>query len=175
MGYKMKTFWPAAGMALFLHAAFLAAVVLSGRQRPATATAETAQAHPRAERSAPTEKASPERPNADPLKEAFAKLVRQNAADPTGLEILEWKPLEMSHGTWAQVRFRCKLIGHTPNVALPYTIGPNSMSLAPPPGTPLTTPVPVLVDTANVSIEDGAIVLAHVGSLQATWRPSRRP
>jgi hypothetical protein len=54
----------------------------------------------------------------DPDKEQFLDLVRKNAQDPTGLEILEWGQRgKMKWGKGEEdarhVKFRCKLVGLT--------------------------------------------------------------
>lgn|SRR5260370_29274310 len=50
----------------------------------------------------------------DPAKDEFEKLVRQNAQDPTGFEIVVWGE---KNGNSRSVRFRCKLVGVTPSIS----------------------------------------------------------
>lgn len=93
------------------------------------------------------------------LKNQFIALVKMNAEDPTGLEILEWKePTEAGYGTLSgSARFRCKLIGHAEEI--------NKRTGA------VTVVTPVSVDDAVIQVKDGKITLVHCSKIATIWSP----
>jgi hypothetical protein len=103
------------------------------------------------------EKAQPKVEQRDPEKEAFIKLVQQNADDPSGLEIVLW---ENRQGNSREVRFRCNQVGHTRQMQS-WRLG-----TTPPPTPPGN---PVMLENASVEYEGGEIRRAVLSRTYQVW------
>jgi len=105
--------------------------------------------------------AAPSRPNpADPDKEAkeeFFQVIRQNAADPTGFEIVKWP--QRQGNLRSPVVFRCKLIG----LSAPRNLGGGFV--------PSKGGEPVMLDDATISYRpDGRIEEVSLDKMYSIWR-----
>jgi hypothetical protein len=97
----------------------------------------------------------------DPEREDFVRLVRENAQDPSELEIITWGEKEATYGD-RRVRFRCKLIGFTGSFWMGGPRGPTVYQRG---------GDPVSVDDAAISYwPDGKIKEARLESASGRWQ-----
>jgi hypothetical protein len=89
----------------------------------------------------------------DPEKQAFIKLVQENADDPTGLTILHWGPkvLQPAGGYLRDVKFRCNRVGNE-------AVGG-----------------PVMVETGEIFYRLRGISYVTLDRTRKTWVPSDGP